>query len=102
MNTGLLLEESVLGVPVSMVPPSSFASCFQGLPFAEVSRRIGHLEPVDHLLDLDGFGEVLVDGVVDEALLVPALSWRYLGVLGVALAVRPLSTPSTRVACSPG
>ena len=30
------------------------------------------LEPVDHLLDLDGLAEVLVDGVVDEALLVPA------------------------------
>ena len=34
------------------------------------------LEPVDHFFDLDGLAEVLVDGVVDEALLVPALLWR--------------------------
>ena len=55
--------------------------------FADARSSAGVLlEPVDHLLDLDALREVLVDGVVDEALLVPALSWRYLCVLGVALA----------------
>ena len=59
MNTGLLLEEPVLGVPVSMVPPASFASCFQGLPFAEVSRRIGHVLPPARLVRLVDDGRVV-------------------------------------------
>ena len=59
MNTGLLLEEPVLGVPVSMVPPARFASGFQRLSFAEVSRRIGHVLPPAGLVRLVDDGRVV-------------------------------------------
>ena len=59
MNTGLLLEESVLGVPISMVPPASFPSGLEGLSFAEVSRRIGHGLPPARLVRLVDDGRVV-------------------------------------------
>ena len=59
MNTGLLLEEPVLGVPISMVPPASFPRGFQGLPFPEVARRIGHVLPPARLVRLVDDGRVV-------------------------------------------
>ena len=67
MNTGLLLEQSVLGVSVSMVPPASFASGFQRLSFAEVSRRIGHVLPPAGLVRLVDDGRVVSIGRRPEA-----------------------------------
>ena len=68
MNTGLLLEEPVLGVPISMVPPASFARGFQRLSFAEVSRRIGHGLPPARLVRLVDDGRVVSIGRRPEAL----------------------------------
>ena len=68
MNTGLLLEQSVLRVPISMVPPASFASCFQSLALPEVSRRIGHVLPPARLVRLVDDGRVVSIGRRPEAL----------------------------------
>ena len=68
MNTGLLLEQSVLGVPISMVPPSSFPSGLESLSFAEVSRRIGHVLPPAGLVRLVDDGRVVSIGRRPEAL----------------------------------
>ena len=68
MNTGLLLEQSVLGVPISMVPPASFASCFQSLALPEVPRRIGHVLPPARLVRLIDDGRVVSIGRRPEAL----------------------------------
>ena len=59
MNTGLLLEEPVLGVPVAMVPPASFPGGFQSLPFAEVSRRIRNVFSATGLVRLVDDGRVV-------------------------------------------
>ena len=68
MNTGLLLEQSVLGVSVSMVPPASFASCFESLALPEVSRRIGHVLPSARLVRLVDDGRIVSIGRRPEAL----------------------------------
>ena len=68
MNTGLLLEESVLGVPVSMVPPSGFPRGFESLSFAEVSRRIGDGLPPAGLVRLVDDGRVVSIRGCTEAL----------------------------------
>ena len=68
MNTGLLLEEPVLGVPVSMVPPARFPSGLESLSFAEVSRRIGHVLPPARLVRLVDDGRVVSVGRRPEAL----------------------------------
>ena len=59
MNTGLLLEEPVLGVPVSVISSSGLSSGFQRLSFAEVSRRIGHVLPPAGLVRLVDDGRVV-------------------------------------------
>ena len=59
MNTRLLLEESVLGVPISMVPPASFPCGFEGLPFAEVPRRIRNIFSATRLVRLVDDGRVV-------------------------------------------
>ena len=59
MNTGLLLEEPVLGVPVSVISSSSFPSGLESLSFPEVSRRIGHGLPPAGLVRLVDDGRVV-------------------------------------------
>ena len=68
VNTGLLLEESILGVSISMVPPSSFTGSFQSLALPEVSRRIGHVLPPTRLVRLVDNGRVVSIGRRPEAL----------------------------------
>ena len=68
MNTGLLLEEPVLGVPISMISAPRLTGSFQGLPFAEVSRRIGHVLPPARLVRLVDDGRVVSIRGCTEAL----------------------------------
>ena len=59
MNTGLLLEEPVLGVPVSVISAPRFTGSFESLSFPEVPRRIGHGLPPAGLVRLVDDGRVV-------------------------------------------
>ena len=59
MNTGLLLEEPVLGVPVSMISAPRFAGSFESLSFAEVSRTIRNVFSATGLVRLVDDGRVV-------------------------------------------
>ena len=68
MNTGLLLEQSVLRVSIAMISPASFPSCFESLALPEVPRRIGHVLPPTRLVRLVDDGRVVSIGRRPEAL----------------------------------
>ena len=68
VNTGLLLEQSVLRVPISMVPPASFTGSFESLALPEVPRRIGHVLPPARLVRFVDDGRVVSVGRRPEAL----------------------------------
>ena len=68
MNTGLLLEQPILRVSISMVPPSSFTGSFESLALPEVPRRIGHVLPPTRLVRLVDDGRVVSVGRRPEAL----------------------------------
>ena len=59
MNTGLLLEEPVLGVPVSVISAARFASGFQRLSFAKIPRRIRDIFSATRLVRLVDDGRVV-------------------------------------------
>ena len=68
MNTGLLLEQSVLRVSIAMIPPASFARGLESLALPEVPRRIGHVLPPTRLVRLVDDGRVVSIGRRPEAL----------------------------------
>merc|ERR1719282_1484124 len=59
MNMGLLLEEPVLGVPVSVISAPRLTGSFQRLSFAEVSRRIRNIFSAAGLVRLVDDGRVV-------------------------------------------
>ena len=68
MNTGLLLEQSVLRISISMVPPARFTGSFESLALPEVSRRIGHVLPPTRLVRFINDGRIVSIGRRPEAL----------------------------------
>ena len=68
MNTGLLLEQPVLRVSVSMISSSSLPRGFESLALPEISRRIGHVLPPTRLVRLVDDGRIVSIGRRPEAL----------------------------------
>ena len=68
MNTGLLLEESILRVSITVISPSSFPRGLESLALPEVSRRIGHVLPPARLVRFINDGRIVSIGRRPEAL----------------------------------
>ena len=59
MNTGLLLEEPVLGVPISVISAPRLTGSFQRLSFTKISRTIRNVFSATRLVRLVDDGRVV-------------------------------------------